>query len=419
MRYGIVGFGTAGYHGVKNIRKFDKSGIIDVYSNTGLAPYNPMLTTYYAAGKLPYEGMFPFGALEQMQKELEFTCRAETVKRVDAKKLCIETEQGKETYDKILIASGARAVGPDIQGLAKEDCFLMRTAEDGKRLRERIDTGKAGYAIVIGASMVGIKVAELLNQQGIRTCLVDLAEQIFPLAAYPDVAKEIERRVERQGVTLHFGATVDRMEQREGCQMAVLTDGTSVLADLVVMCIGTRPNTDLAADQVKVNRGIIVNEKMETSVPGVYAAGDCCEGNNLESGQTQIIGLWANANHQGLTAGANMAGHSQEFQGNIPHNITHFMNMDFIGFGDNRIQGKILEHGSLQEGLFIRLVCKDGVIAGANILENFRISGMIKNYMLRLFSGDRREIPDYQRGMLVKAGISEEFIDKIAGEIYG
>lgn len=419
MRYGIVGFGTAGYHAVKAIRSYDKTGVIDVYNNTGMAPYNPMLTTYYAAGKLSYEGMFPFGNLEQIEKEYNFEYKTGIVKKVHTKERNIETEEGIHTYDRILIATGARAFSPEVKGLAPKNQFLMRDVSDAERLKKRIETGTVKSAVVIGASMVGIKVAELLNQKGIRTCLADLADRIFPLAAYPDVAEEIERRVEKQGVELRFHATVDYMEQNEEEQTAVLTDGTVIPADIVVLCIGTRANVDVVMNEVEINRGIVVNKRMETSVPGIYAAGDCCEGNNLESGQTQIIGLWANANHQGLTAGANMAGHSREFQGNILHNITHFMNMDFIGFGDNRIQGDCLEYGDLKDGLFIRLVCRDGAVVGANILDNFRISGIVKNYMLRLFTEGSREIPDYQRGMLVKAGISEEFIDKIARKING
>ena len=118
---------------------------------------------------------------------------------------------------------------------------------------------------------------------------------------------------------------------------------------------------------------------MRTSVPGIYAAGDCCEGNNLESGQKQ-----------GETAGINMAGGDAVYKGNILHNITHFMNMDFIGFGDNRMQGEILEYGSLSEDLYIRLVLDGKRIVGANILDNYRVSGIVKNYMLRLFVDTRR-----------------------------
>ncbi len=419
MRYGIVGFGTAGYHAVEAIRSYDKEGQIDVYGDTGLAPYNPMLTTYYVFGKLDHDGMFPFGGLRDIQRRLNFTYRGERVKKVHAGTMTVETECGEERYDKLLIATGATAFAPPVKDLDPEDTFVMRTVFDAERLKERLERGDVRSAVVVGASMAGIKVVEVLEKYGVKTCLADLAKNIFPLAAYPEVSAAIERRVEKQGIDLRFGVSIDHMEQAQGQKIAVLTDGSAVPADLVVLCIGTRAATAVVQDEVELGRGIVVNERMETSVPGIYAAGDCCEGNNLESGQTQIIGLWANANHQGAAAGANMAGHETVFEGNILHNITHFMNMDFIGFGDNRLSGRVLESGSLDEGLYIRVVIDGGRIVGANILDNYRISGIIKNYMLRLFSGDREPIPDYQRAMLLRAGMSEEFIEEMEGALHG
>ena len=158
---------------------------------------------------------------------------------------------------------------------------------------------------------------------------------------------------------------------------------------------------------------------MQTNLPGIYAAGDCCEGNNLENGQTQLIGLWANANRQGTTAGSNMAGQEMVYEGNILHNITRFMEMDFIGFGDNRIEGEVLEYGTLGKGMYIRLVLKDHRIAGANILDNCSISGIVKNYMLRLFGGDTGKLPVYQRAALESAGLSSAFLDELEGKIHG
>ena len=419
MKYAVVGFGTAGYHAVKKIRELDKEGCIDVYSNTERAPYNPMLTTYYAFGKLEYEGMFPFGDLEQIQKEVDFNLRKETVIKVHGSEHLVETENGSEQYDRILIATGARAFAPPVKGLEPEDAFLMRTVEDALRFKDRLKKNDIKHAVVIGASMAGIKVVEVLHKYGIETWLLDLASYIFPLAAYKEVAEEIEKRVEAQGVHLMFGVTIDHMEQENGEKVAVLTDGSRIPADIVGLCIGTRAITETVQGEVEITRGIVVDDHMRTSVPGIYAAGDCCEGNNLESGQKQIIGLWANANHQGETAGINMAGGDAVYKVNILHNITHFMNMDFIGFGDNRMQGEILEYGSLSEDLYIRLVLDGKRIVGANILDNYRISGIIKNYMLRLFAGEQFVLPDYQRAMLVKAGLSVPFIDEVEEKIHG
>ncbi len=419
MKYAVVGFGTAGYHAVKAIRRYDADGEIDVYSNTDRAPYNPMLTTYYAFGKLKFEGMFPFGDLEKIQEEVSFHLRREAVKKVHAKEHTVETENGSEVYDRILIATGARAFAPPVKGLEPENAFLMRTVEDAIRFHDRLKQQNGKHAVVIGASMAGIKVVEVLHKYGIETWLLDLAKHIFPLAAYPEVSAEIEKRVEAQGVHLKFGTTIDHMEQEDGQNVAVLTDGSRIPADIVGLCIGTRAITETVQNEVEIGRGIIVDDHMRTSVPGIFAAGDCCEGNNIESGQTQIIGLWANANHQGETAGANMAGQDVAYKGNILHNITHFMNMDFIGFGDNRLTGEVLEYGSPEGALYVRLVLDKNWIVGANILDNYRISGIIKNYMLRLFAGEQFTLPDYQRAMLVKAGLSETLIDEIEEKMHG
>lgn len=419
MRYAVIGFGTAGYHGVETIRQYDPAGEIHVYGDTGLAPCNPMLTTYYVFGKLDHSGMFPFGGLEELKARLGFVYHQERVTNVRADTRMVETEQGSERYDKILIATGATAFAPPVKGLAREDAFLMRTVRDAERLKARLDRGDVHSAIVVGASMVGIKVAEVLAKYGVQVCLADLAPHIFPLAAYPEVAAAIEKRIARQGIDLRFGLTIDHMEEQDGQQTAVLTNGSRVPADLVCLCIGTRAVTGLVEGQVEIDRGIVVNERMETSAPGIYAAGDCCAGNDLESGRHQVISLWANANRQGRTAGANMTGHSVRYEGNILHNITHFMGMDFIGFGDNRIQGETLEWGDRENGMYIRVVLADGKIAGANILDNCRISGIVKNYMLRLFEGIREPIPDCQRAVLMQTGLPAEWIEQMEVRIHG
>ncbi len=419
MRYAVVGFGTAGYHAVESIREIDQTGEIHVYGDTGLAPYNPMLTTYYTSGKLEQSGMFPFGPLEDLQARLNFVYHQERVEKVRAAEKAVVTGAGEQLYDKILIATGATAFAPPVKDLAPEDTFVMRTAADAQRLKDRLEAGGVERAVVVGASMAGIKVVEALTKYGVQVCMVDLAHHIFPLAAYPEVSTVIEGRVARKGIDQRYGVTIDHMEVRDGRNIAVMTDGSEAGADVVALCIGTRAATGVVAGEVAINRGIVVNDKMETSVPGIYAAGDCCEGNNLESGQTQIIGLWANANRQGRTAGLNMAGGDAHFGGNILHNITHFMDMDFIGFGDNRIPGEVLEYGDPAEGLYLRVVVADGKIAGANILDSCRISGILKNYMLRLFAGDTSPLPDYQRAMLLRAGVPAEFIARIEVSIHG
>lgn len=423
MRYAIVGFGCGGYQAAKEIRCLDPDGEICVFNEHSEAPYNPMLTTYYVSGKLKREGAFPFGDLDRIQRELKLKIESETcVKHINGKKRSIILEDGREEiFDRILIATGARAWAPHIEGLDPEKAFFMRTMEDADQLKKRIEVSAPKKAIVVGASMVGIKVVELLRARGAKVLLADLAPRIFPLAAYEQVSHEIEKRVKDQGVSLAFGCSIASVEERGTIFGCTLTDGQHYDADLIVLCIGTRANTGVVdPKEIQVDRGILVNEQMETSCAGIYAAGDCCQGREMQTGKQQIIGLWANAGHQGGTAGHNMAKGTGNYDGNILHNITHFMGMDFIGLGDCRREGKVLTFGNLDSGeLYIQAVIDQGNLAGVNILDNYRISGLVKNYFYELLTYGKRTGPisSLQRGLLVKEGIHPSFLRKLEAEL--
>ncbi|MBR2121363.1 MAG: FAD-dependent oxidoreductase [Lachnospiraceae bacterium] len=418
MHYVIIGFGCAGYYAAKTIRENDTGGEITVFSEHGYAPYNPMLTTYYAADRIPFSALFPFGSMEDISSSLKLDVRTGVkVSRVDAKAKTVILDNGeKVNYDRLLISTGASAFAPGFEGLDPGEAFYMRTVQDAVALKEELDRNPHEKALVVGASMVGIKVVELLVDRGIRTVLSDMAQKMFPLAAYDDVAAQIAERLEKKGVILELGNALKSVQKDGGLYHCLMNDGTSVDADLIVLCIGTRANTGIVnTDEVRVGRGIIVDENMRTSDPDIYAAGDCCEGNELQSSNTMIIGLWANAAHQGTTAGANMAGARAEFDGNFMHNITHFMDMDFIGFGDNRILGEVLTSGNIHSGLFVEAVMKDHRLAGVNILDNYRISGAIKNYLYAVMENGAVDISPIQKGILIKEGLKPSFIEKLEG----
>lgn len=418
MHYVITGFGCAGYYAAKTIREHDPDGKITVFSEHPYAPYNPMLTTYYVAGKIPFEALFPFGDLEQIRDELKLDLQTgRHVTKVHASEKTVELDDGdRVTYDRLLLATGASAFAPRFEGLDPAEAFYMRTVEDALKLKETLDTGTYRTALVVGASMVGIKVVELLNNRGIETTMADMAQKIFPLAAYDDVAAEIEARIREKGVHTALGCALQRVEKTENGYRCFLSDGSVTDAELIVLCIGTRANTTLVDPaEIRVGRGIVVDDRMETSAPDVYAAGDCSEGHELQSSQNMIIGLWANAAHQGTTAGANMTGTTAEFSGNFLHNITHFMDMDFIGFGDNRLEGEVLTSGNIHEGLFVKAVLQDRRLVGVNILDNYRISGAIKNYLYRIMEGSAKELSPVQKGILIKEGLRPSFIEKLEG----
>ena len=420
--YAIIGFGCAGYYGAKTIRENDPDGKITVFSEHEYSPYNPMLTTYYVANKIPFEGMFPFGDMYKIKEELGLNViSGKKVAKVNADSKTVVMENGEEfVFDKILISTGASAFAPAFEGLAPEKAFYMRTIGDAIKLKEALESHSYKSALVVGASMVGIKVVELLNARGIKTTFADMANRIFPLAAYESVSREIERRISEKGVKLALGSALSSVEETSDGFKCNMSDGSIVEADLIVLCIGTRTNVSIVdADKVKINKGILVDENMATSADGIYAAGDVSEGAELQSKDSMIIGLWANAAHQGITAGANMAGGTASFDGNFMHNITHFMDMDFIGFGDNKLPGTVYTSGDITKGLYVETVIGEEGLVGVNILDNYRISGTVKNYLYRIMETKDTTLSPIQKGILIKEGLKPSFIEKMEGKFNG
>jgi NADPH-dependent 2,4-dienoyl-CoA reductase/sulfur reductase-like enzyme len=380
----IVGNGCAGAECIKALRESGHKEEIHLLTDSRWPVANPMLTTYYVAGKIGFEGLFPYGASQEFYVKYGVDVYPESpVVALDAEQKVVHAKSGLEIkYDKCLIATGATPVLPPIEGIGSDRIYAMRTVEDAIRLKEAM-VKMPKKALVVGASMVGIKVMELFYKAGVEVCLADMAEHIFPLSAHPECARIVEERLEQKGIKLRFGAGIEKVEETSGGVKAYFKGGMeSEEADLLVMCIGVKANTGFVdRKQVAVDRGILVDGYMRTSMPGLYGAGDVAQGKNLLSGESEMIGLWNNARYQGRTAGRNMAGENEFFRGNIPHNITHFMGMDFIGIG------KVNDHDRMEKKYdgrtYIQLFWKDGLLVGANFLDSYTESGVIKHALMK------------------------------------
>ena len=412
-RTAVVGFGCAGYHAVKSMREEGYTGEIDVYTDTEWAPANPMLTTYYIYGKLKKEGTLPFGPIRKLAEKYQFSIVTENVEKVlSEEKEVLLADGQKNRYDQILISTGARAFLPPIPGINLDGVFPMRTVADAERLKSVLETRNVRQAIVVGASMVGIKLVELFYSRGIHCTLMDMAPYIFPISAVPEVAAEIESRLREKNVDLIFSKALEKIEaDRDGQLRVMFADGESISGDIVLMCIGTRANTQVADEKIEINRGIVIDQKMQTNMPGIYSAGDCCEGNNLQTGQTQIIGIWDNAARQGETAGVNMAGGNRRYHGNMLHNITHFMGMDFIGYGDNRMDGEEFTYEDKEKGQMFVVRVKDGVPVCMNFLDSFGASGVFKSYMIQKLEGKKENLSPVARVRMIRDGVPERLIN--------
>ena len=296
------------------------------------------------------------------------------------------------SYDRCLVATGSRPTLPNIPGLNDfSRVFTLRTPKDTIALHQALSPAK--HALVLGASMIGVKLAEILMGHGIKVTLLDVADQIMPNAAHPECAPLMEFEIKKRGVNLHLGRTLEGVEKRGRNLFCHFKDSRSLEADLCLVCTGVRPNLDfLNPDQVETDRGILVDDHMKTSAEGLYAAGDVSQGLNPLSGKKEMIGLWGNACWQGRTAGLNMAGSDTAYPGTIPHHISSFFGRTFVHLGDINRSGtdvKILSNRNFSGAPFYLLVFDKDILVGVNTINAFQQAGRLKSAMLQKLDWSR------------------------------
>jgi len=348
-------------------------GEIHVFSDIDLPPFNPMLITYYASGKIDYSGLFPFGG------GYDFYDQYEAVRHFGSPVVCLDTEKrvvrdavGRETgYDKCVIASGANPVLPAaFSGVGIEGRVLtLRTVSDALRLKALLASDRK-RVLVVGASMVGVKAAEVFAEAGFDVSLADIADSVFPMASHGNCSKMIHKILEGKSIKLLLGGVAGSVEMDA--------------FDHIIVCTGTSPNISfIDPGCIDTGEGVIVNERMETSAEGVYAAGDASQGKVVPGGKTQAVGLYRNARIQGRTAGRNIAGKRAKYAGTVPHNLARFFGHDFVGVGDVWDGDEVYEKTDEANCRYLRLVFKDKALTGANLLNVPEISGILKYHLTK------------------------------------
>lgn len=420
-KYAIIGFGGAGYNAAREVRQRDPEAVIDVYSDTDTGPYNPMLTTYYVKGAIPYDALFPFGDLEAVKRELNLNIHTDcpVTGLVPEEKKLRFTDGREATYDKILISTGASAVMPPIPGLDLPGVFKMRTAKDAVALRGLLESGQVKSCLVIGASWVGIKVVEDMAAYHIPCTLVDGAKWMFYVAAFEETAKHAQRDLEAKGVPVYCEQMLDHIEREANGQLAaVMQNGRRFTASAVAVCIGVRMNVGFLKDSgVAMGRGVLVDRHMQTNYPGIYAAGDCCEAIDIQSRTHRNIGVWFNANKQGQVAGANMAGAPMEFDANVLVNLAHYMDYDFISIGDVsacKPEDEVYEYED--DRYYIRAVRDGKTIKCINMIGSADSNGIVKNAFIKAIENPEAELDIKTICFLKGKGFPDPFINFLGGK---
>ena len=306
----IIGAGAAGFAAAHTLREEGYDGAITLIGADPAAPYDrPNLSKDYLAGSAPEEWLPLRGDdwYRDQRIDLRLGC---AVKKICVKEREVELDGGTTLpFDRLLIATGAEPVRLPTPGIDLPHVHYLRTLRDSKAIIAAAE--KAKRAVVIGASFIGLEVAASLRQREIETHVVAPEKVPMERVLGPDFANFIRALHEERGVVFHLGRTVASID----AEAATLDDGARIECDLVVVGVGVRPALSLAQEcGLAVDNGVLVDERLETSAPGIFAAGDIARWPDKITGERIRVEHWAVAERQGQTAARNMIGANERFE---------------------------------------------------------------------------------------------------------
>lgn len=344
MKILIVGGVAGGATAAARLRRLDETAEIIILERSGFVSYANCGLPYYVGSVIKKKEALTLQTPESFWNRFHIEVRVHNEvtqihpdsKSVSVKNLDDGTEY-EESYDTLILSPGAKAVRPNIPGIDSAKVMTLRTVEDTYRIREFIEAHKPQTAAVIGGGFIGLEAAENLIHEGIDTTLFEFANQVMLPFDY-DMACEMHAYLRQKELKLRLGELVEGFSE-ENSQIFTNTKGHEPFpADLVILAIGVVPDTHLAEQigmQLGLKKSIIVNEKMQTSVPDIYAVGDAVEVRNFVTGKPALIALAGPANKQARIAADNICGIESTFKGSQGSSVIKLFDMTAATTGIN------------------------------------------------------------------------------------
>ena len=349
MKVVIVGGVAGGATAAARIRRLDEQAEIVVFERSGFVSYANCGLPYYISDVItdpeeltlqtPESFFSRFRVIMKVRHEV--TAIHPNRKTVSVKNL--ETgENFEESYDKLILSPGAKPTQPRLPGVGLDKLFTLRTVEDTFRIKEYINTHHPKSVVLAGGGFIGLELAENLRQLGMEVTIVQRPKQLMnPFDA--DMASFIHAEVRKHGVKLALGYTVEGFEEKDGGADVLLKDNAPLHADMVVLAIGVTPDTALAKEaglELGIKGSIVVNDRMETSVSDIYAAGDAVQVKHYVTGEDALISLAGPANKQGRIIADNICGGDSRYLGSQGSSVIKVFDMTAAATGINETNAK-------------------------------------------------------------------------------
>ena len=344
MKVVIVGGVAGGATAAARLRRLDESAEIVVFERSGYVSYANCGLPYYIGGVITDRAELTLQTPESfwrrfrvdMRVRHEVTAIHPDTKTVDVKNLATG-EVFAESYDKLILSPGARPTQPALPGVGIDRLFTLRTVEDTLKLREFIEQHHPRSAVLAGGGFIGIELVENLRELGLDVTVVQRPKQLLnPLDA--DMAAFLHAQLRQKGVKLMLGRTVEGFAADGDRVNVLIKDEASLTADMVVLAIGVTPDTGLARDaglELGIKGSIVVNDRMETSVPDIYAVGDAVQVKHSVTGQDTLLSLAGPANKQGRIAADNICGGDSRYLGSQGSSVIKVFDMTIAATGVN------------------------------------------------------------------------------------
>jgi NAD(P)H-nitrite reductase large subunit len=379
----IVGASAAGIAAAREIRTVSPDVPIRIFTDESHYPYyRPLLTEYIGDSSVEKRSNFYLNPENWYRDKKIELIRKQKVASIDPAGKTILTESGgKHAFGRLILANGSTPFVPLKDALGKRNVFSIRTINDAKAVHEQ--ASKVKRAIVIGGGLLGLEAAYSLTNKGVQVTVIEVADRILPRQLDAECSVILQNIVTRTNLTLMMGKTVDSITGGETATGVKLASGEEVSAGMIVFSIGVRPNVDLARScGIQVNRAIVVNDRMETSVPGIYACGDVAEFNGKN------MALWMPAMRQGRVAGSNAAGKHAQYADEAYPAVLNSFGTKIFSIGDicaDKKEGEYRLHitKDMDKDHYKKLFFFDEKLVGfiliGDISESQKLAAAIKN----------------------------------------
>ncbi len=362
-RYVIIGNGVAGARAAVKIRERDSQGEIHIFTEEAYPFYYRVRFPEFVAGEVTLKDITIHPQEFYEKRKITLHLEEPIVEIRTERREVLSLKGIAYPYDVLLIATGGVAFVPPIPGREKTGVFTLRTMKDAMSMKAYSE--KIHQAILIGGGLVGLETGGALLRRGIRVAVIEYNPRILPRQMDPEGAQILQTKLENMGFTFFLNGETEEILGQKQVEGIRLKDGRTVEGEMVIISAGVRPNLELAKKiGLEIKNGIWVNDRLETTSPNIFAAGDVAEHRG------RVYGIWPAAQKQGEIAGTNMAGGNESYGGTVVSNTLKVVGIDLTSTGEIDAEGKLecVVRSDREKCSYCKVTFKEDKIVGCILL---------------------------------------------------